>query len=80
MSDIDLSEMSTQQTKEALGELVRLALQSGGAAVLILRPDGALASVSPEILDQLTAEQMVPFLLSWPEDQLEKYLMARTGR
>jgi hypothetical protein len=80
MSDVDLSAMSIQQTKESLGELVRLALQARGAVVLIQRADGVLTSVDPKILDQLSAEQVVPFLLSWPEEMLSQYLMDREGK
>jgi hypothetical protein len=80
MENVDLSTMTTQQVKEALGELVRLSVQAKGASVLIQRPDGFLASVDPAVLDLLTAEQLVPFLLSWPEDLLTQYLVEREAR
>lgn len=79
---VDLSTLPTNEVLGQLGEVLSMCLKSRGAAVFILREDGAVTVVDPRVLDLVPDDDMAFHLLGgeWSEAEIEQYLATRAQR
>jgi len=75
-SDVDLTEFSLREVRERVGELVEMSIRKNRVSVLVLRDDGVLTHVDPDILKDAPVESVIKALLAaeWSEDQIEEFL------
>ena len=80
-SPVDLSQLSTAEARQHVGELVALCLQRSGACVLLRRKTGEITVLDPLVLDQVPEEEMaIALLSSWSEEEIFIYLKKRAER
>jgi len=76
--DVDLSDLSAADSMRALGEAAHMSLRMGRAAVLLLRDDGVVTVLNPEVLLQVPDEALVDLLVnSWPDEDIASLLARR---
>lgn len=78
---IDLSQLSPEEARSRVGELVELCLRRSGACVLLRRRTGEITVVDPVLLDAVPPEEMAGALLhTWSDEEILSYLKERLQR
>lgn len=74
--EVDLTDQSMREVRQALGELTQMSLGSARAAIFVMRQDGVVTLLDARLLAKLPSVELAEALLrSWPDDQdIEEFL------